>query len=230
MCGRYENMLTKEQFLEYLKAKFAIDVADFTGGGSLKQKNICPTDDILAVTFAEDEFRLEVMRWGFTLKTGPMFNSRIEQIVSGNAAKYWQNALEHKPCIIPMTGYFEWQETDEIIEVTSPKTGKVTKKKRKQPYKFKTNEDVMFAAGYWRTDEYERKDESGEKTKVNGNSCTMITTSSNDLIRPIQVKDRMPVILPGKTSIEFLKGDLEKRFSLAVSYPAELMSAAMCEP
>lgn len=230
MCGRYENMLSKEQFMEYLKAKFAIDAVDFTGGKTVKQKNICPTDDILIATLAEDQFRIEIMRWGFCLKTGPMFNSRIEQIVSGNAAKYWQLSLSSNPCIIPMTSYFEWQETDEIIEVISPTTGKKTKKKKKQPYRFKTSEDVFLTAGYWRNDEYEIKTASGEKEKIKGKTCTMITTTSNDLIRPIHVKDRMPVILPGSAPLDFLKGDLEKRFSLSRSYPADQMSAEMGEP
>ncbi len=230
MCGRFENMLSKEQLMEYFKAKFAIDVVDFTGGRSVKQKNICPTDDILVVTHSDDQYKIEVMKWGFTLTYGPMFNSRIEEIMSGKTSNYWQPLVSNNPCLIPMTSYYEWKDMNETIEVISPKTGKKSKKKVKQPYTFKTDEEVIFTAGYFRTEKIMLRSEADENEKsALIKCCTMITTTGNEVTRPVHPKDRMPVILSKKLPVEYLNADLETRFNLSRSYASDLMTAVPCE-
>ena len=232
-------MLSKEQLMEYFKAKFAIDVEDFTFGKSVKQKNICPTDDILVVTHSDETYKLEIMKWGFSLTYGPMFNSRIEEIISGKTSNYWQPLVSNNPCLIPMTSYYEWKDMNETIEVISPKTGKKSKKKVKQPYTFKTDEEVIFTAGYFRMEKAKSpnasigdpiKNEAGENQKQEMiRSCTMITTNGNEITRPVHPKDRMPVILSKNEPVKYLNEDLETRFKLARSYAAELMTSSPCE-
>lgn len=218
MCGRYGQLWSKEQLQVMFMEKSNIEVIDSTPGTDLKANNISPMDDILVITY-KDDFKMEVMRWGFKLKNfpAPMFNSRIEEVLNGRAAEYWQSLLSLNPCLIPMSQYYEWKDLDETI---LSKTGKPTKKKKKQPYKFTTDEELFFAAGYYRT-EHERD------KKIN--ACTMLTTVGNDKTRIIHVKDRMPVLLTGKKALQFLIGTLEEKFSLCLPYPDNLMNSAITE-
>jgi putative SOS response-associated peptidase YedK len=72
-------------------------------------------------------------------------------------------------CLVPTTGFYEWRKVDG----------------RKQPYLIGIGEGRPFAlAGLW---------ESWEREGRPVQSCAIITTEANGLMRPIH--DRMPVIL-----------------------------------
>ncbi len=215
MCGRYGQSWTKEQLQLMFLRKTNLEIIDSTKGIDVKAENISPMDDILVVTNRDDEYRLEVMRWGFKLKytPAPMFNSRIEEVLQGKASDYWQSLLSTKPCLIPMNQYYEWKEIDERV---LGKTGKPTKKKKKQPYKFTIDEEMFFGAGYYRIEK-----EADKEIKA----CTMLTTVGNNKTRLIHPKDRMPIIVTGKKAILFLTGSLEEKFSVCLPYPDDLMNS-----
>src|SRR5204863_400476 len=74
-------------------------------------------------------------------------------------------------CLVPADGFYEWQKLEGC--------------KRKQPHLIRLKGDRPFAfAGLW--DTWRRGDEPLE-------SFTILTTSPNELVRPIH--DRMPVII-----------------------------------
>jgi putative SOS response-associated peptidase YedK len=81
-------------------------------------------------------------------------------------------AFKRTRCLIPVSGYYEWQETPS----------------GKQPYYFTARDGspALTIAGLW--DEW-RDRESGETLR----SCTMIITEPNALVA--EVHDRMPVLL-----------------------------------
>ncbi len=195
--------------------KTNLEIVDSTKGIDVKAENISPMDDILVVINKDDDFKMEVMRWGFKLKNfpAPMFNSRIEEVLNGKAADYWQSLLAVNPCLIPMNQYYEWKELDETI---LSKTGKPTKKKKKQTYKFTIDEELFFAAGYYRIEK-----EGDKEIKA----CTMLTTVGNNKTRIIHIKDRMPILLTGQNAVSFLTGSLEEKFSLCFPYPDDLMNS-----
>jgi len=219
MCGRYGYNWEKEQLQLIFLSKINIELIDLTKGVDVKSANISPMDDVLTVTHKDDVFSLEIMRWGFKLKNfpAPMFNSRIEEVVSGKSAEYWQSLLAVNPCLIPMNEFYEWKELDEPIFT---KTGKLSKKKKKQPYKFTIDEELFFAAGYYRTEKL-----LTQQGEIEIKACTILTTVGNSITRPIHIKDRMPIILTGKNTIKFLTGTLEEKFSLCRPYPDENMRA-----
>jgi putative SOS response-associated peptidase YedK len=96
-----------------------------------------------------------------------MINARSETAHEKPAFKY--NLHQHR-CLIPASGYYEWQFAGD----------------KKMPLYIRLKKDEPFAfAGLW--DHWKSHD--GEVIE----SCTILTTSSNDLLRPIH--DRMPVIL-----------------------------------
>jgi putative SOS response-associated peptidase YedK len=96
-----------------------------------------------------------------------MFNARAETIAEKPSFK---NAFQKRRCLIPADGFYEWQ-----------KLGKV-----KKPFRFslKSGEPFGFAGLYetWFPPDRQQI-----------NTCTIITTEPNDLIKPIH--ERMPVIL-----------------------------------
>lgn len=83
----------------------------------------------------------------------------------------FRSAFKRRRCLIPATGFYEWQKT----------AGRY-----KQPFHLTLADGRPFAfAGLW---------ERWEKGASPVESCTIITTSANDDLQAIH--DRMPVILP----------------------------------
>jgi putative SOS response-associated peptidase YedK len=95
----------------------------------------------------------------------------------------FRSAFEHRRCLIPASGYYEWQDTSG----------------GKQPYFFTLcdNRPITIAGlcDVW-------KDiETGESVK----SCTMIITEANGFVSAIH--DRMPVILEDQSFDAWLTGE-----------------------
>lgn len=95
-----------------------------------------------------------------------LINARAETLTEKPSFK---NAYRHRRCLIPATGFFEWQATTN----------------GKRPYHIHKQENALFAfAGVWEYWEHE------QETIY---SCAIITTAANDKIAPIH--NRMPVII-----------------------------------
>jgi putative SOS response-associated peptidase YedK len=159
--------------------------------------NVCPTDPVDVVTADDGKRELVTMRWGLVpwwwskpLKEMRVatFNARAETI---GTKPVFRDAFKRTRCLIPMSGYYEWQDTPS----------------GKQPWYFTAADGspLLTAAGLW--DEW--KDRStGERLK----SCAMIITEPNEFAA--EIHDRMPVFLmenqfapwlSGEASTEFLK-------------------------
>lgn len=137
----------------------------------LPRYDIRPTDPVLSIAHDGASF----MRWQLLpsweksdkLKYAT-FNARAEDAAEKPA---FRRPFERgQRCLIPASGFYEWK-------------GDPGKKRR---YFFKNKEGLLVMAGLW--DEWKR-DERVVK------SCTILTTTANDLVRPIHEKNRMPVIL-----------------------------------
>ena len=101
--------------------------------------NICPTDTIDTVVEEDGKRDLVPMRWGLVpwwwkkrAKDVPAtFNARAETI---SVKPMFRDAFKRRRCLIPASGYYEWQHTP---------TGK-------QPYYFSTeNGAPLTIAGLW---------------------------------------------------------------------------------
>jgi len=142
-----------------------------------RRYNVAPGDDVLAVTTDRDgEPRGELLRWGLVPfwakdpKTGfKMINARAETVADKPA---FRDALSRRRCLVLADGFYEWQ----------PRPGGG----RKQPFWITRADGEPFAfAGLWAT--WHAPDDRVLR------SCTIITTSANDVLAPIH--DRMPVML-----------------------------------
>ena len=167
MCGRYSLIAD----LGELARRFKFD------GNWLKFEsayNIAPTQDVLTVV-GGDARRVGFMRWGLlplwakSASIGNrMINAKAETVAEKPA---FRNALRWRRCLVPADGFYEWQRTG------GPKRPMRIVMRSGEPFAF---------AGLWAV----WKDPDGNRIP----SCAVITTTANDLLRPIH--DRMPVILP----------------------------------
>ena len=136
--------------------------------------NIAPSQPALVVTNGGHK-QVELFQWGlvpFWTKDiaigNKMINARGETLLDKPA---FRTLLKRRRCIVPASGFYEWQKTDA---------------KTKTPmYITPTDSAIFTLAGLW--DIWRSPDGSELPT------FTIITTSPNKLMQ--QVHDRMPVIL-----------------------------------
>jgi putative SOS response-associated peptidase YedK len=138
--------------------------------------NIAPTQPVATVRTARGSGDREMvfLRWGLVPSWSKdpsigsrMINARSETVADKPA---FRAAFRRRRCLVPADGFYEWQKQNGW----------------KQPFYIHLREGRPFAfAGLW------------EFWKGEGDviieSCTLLTTEPNDLIRPLH--SRMPVIL-----------------------------------
>lgn len=93
----------------------------------IKSYNISP-QKLVSVIKKEDNKKIENLVWGLNFTSNVLINTRIETI---KEKQYFQNLLTTNRCIIPASGYYEWQEI----------SGK------KNPYYFKKEKNLLGIAG-----------------------------------------------------------------------------------
>ena len=197
MCGRF-ILLTD---LSVIVESFGIeDMAC-----EYRTSNTISPGQQIAAVIRDDKTRLVNYRWGLVPSRAKdpsvgnrMFNARAETVAEKPSFK---NAFQNRRCLIPADGFYEWQ-----------KLGKV-----KKPFYFsiKSGQPFGFAGLYetWM---------SPEREPIN--TCTIITTQPNELVRPIH--DRMPVIVPKDKEaswIDPVNRDQEMLLSILKPYPSDEM-------
>ena len=204
MCGRF-ILLTD---LSVIIKSFDIQevACDYKPGN-----NISPGQEIAAIIH-DDKNWLVSYRWGLIPSWAKdpsignrMFNARAETIAEKPSFK---NAFQKRRCLIPADGFYEWQ-----------KLGKV-----KKPLRFSLKSGEPFGlAGLYETWI------SPEKKPVN--TCTIITTEPNDLLRPIH--DRMPVIVQKEREAVWMDPDNHNQkelLSILKPYPSDEMGISEVNP
>jgi putative SOS response-associated peptidase YedK len=178
MCGRF-TLRTPAHLVEE-----ALGLFDGLPSELPSRYNIAPTQTILAIRQTDPAAKpaYASMRWGLVpswaddVKVGHrLINARSDGVADKPA---FRAAFKRRRCLIVADGFYEWH-TPAKAEGT-PKSKVV-----KQPYHIHRRDGRPFAfAGLW---------EQWFKGEVPLESCTIITTDANDVMRPLH--DRMPVIL-----------------------------------
>ena len=170
MCGRFTLTLTPE--LARWFEIFGIDVNELN---IVSQYNIAPTTPVLTIISSADKNYPRMMRWGLVPRWSreingkyAMINARDDKILE---TRPYAGPFKNQRCLIPASGFYEWKKGP-------------NKTRFPLYFSLKAGEPMAFA-GIW-----ERACPGGEEVL----SCTIITTSPNELVKPIH--DRMPVILP----------------------------------
>lgn len=165
MCGRYTLSTPGEEVAELFGLESAPQL--------VPRYNIAPTEDIAVVRALAGARELAMLRWGLIPswaedeKIGNrMINARSET-VAGKPS--FRAAFQKRRCLVVADGFYEWQKLD----------------RRKQPFHARLKDRKPFGiAALW--ERWEKGDRPVE-------SCTLITTNANSLLRTVH--ERMPVIL-----------------------------------
>ena len=200
MCGRFVLFSSPEE----IKEAFAVQQVRYQVEPSY---NVAPTQSVAVVVQREGVNTLEKMRWGLIPAWAKdpaigsrMINARAETVGEKPSFK---RPLKDRRCLVVANGFYEWQKTAQA------KIPMFIRLKSGQPFSFAGLYDV------WTSPE-------GEAVV----SCTIITTSANDLMQPIH--DRMPVILPKPQESTWLNPAIQRAadvLPLLVPYSAAEMEA-----
>ena len=131
------------------------------------------------------------------------FNARSESVDNKPS---FTSSFTAKRCIIPVSGFFEWQHTG---------TTKIPW------YIYRTDGDIMSLAGLWS----EWTDNSTGEILT---TFTVITTDANDLMATIHnSKKRMPVVLEREDESRWLDTSVEKAVlhDIMKPYPSNILKA-----
>jgi len=203
MCGRYSLICTDD-----LGNRFRVPLAD---PPCRSRFNVAPTQ-VMPVVVHNDHNELVPMEWGLiphwaaepTQYRRPI-NARAETLPD---RPMFRGLLRHHRCLVPASGFYEWKR-DGL---------------RKTPYYLRLRDAPLFAfAGL-----YDRWTDPAGGTHL---TYTIITTTANDLVRPIH--DRMPAILAPEAEERWLDpaplmGDELAR--LLGPYPSAEMEAYPVSP
>jgi putative SOS response-associated peptidase YedK len=198
MCGRFILFTPAPK----IATRFRVKRVDPTLPGP--SYNIAPSRDI-AIVNTEGQRQLITAKWGLvpswakdTSVGTRMINARAETITEKPS---FRHAIEKQRCLVITNGFFLWKMEG----------------KRKLPMFVRVSSGKVFAfAGLynlWTSPE-------GETL----HTCTIITTSANDLIKPFQ--DRMPVILLKSDENTWLDPsfrDMEAILPLLTAFDADSM-------
>ncbi|MBD1904641.1 SOS response-associated peptidase [Funiculus sociatus GB2-A5] len=171
MCGRFSQSKSAETIAQVFQVN---NVPPLT-----PRYNIAPTQQIQTIlqNAEQSQREFQILHWGLIPswakdpKMGArMINARAETVAEKPS---FRAAFKQRRCLILADGFYEWQQQE----------------KKKQPFYFRMNDENPFAfAGLWE----HWKSDDGEVI----NSCTILTTEPNDLMRPVH--NRMPVIIDPK--------------------------------
>lgn len=205
MCGRFTNKAKPEEIKKEFNVARIDDSVEFE-----PRYNIAPSQMISAVVEREGEERIVApFKWGLVPSWAKdaeignrMINARAESLTEKPS---FREAFRRRRCIIPTTGFFEWQRKSSGA---------------KQPFYFYLkNREVFGFAGLW--EEWLDKD-SGELLET----CTIITTEANKVLEPVH--DRMPVILKAENYNQWLNAkerNVEELQRFLSPYPSSEMDS-----
>jgi len=168
MCGRFTLTVSPATLSGLFKAEWSSPFKP--------RYNIAPTQQspVVRISPADNSLHIDLLKWGLIPSWAKdasignhMINARSETV---DQKPSFRTALKHRRCIVPASGFYEWQE--------------VGGKKHPLYIKLKDSSLMMFA-GIW--DHWKNPD--GEVIE----SFSILTTVTNELIQPLH--DRMPVIL-----------------------------------
>ena len=167
MCGRFALAYPRANLIKWYHAVTMPEIEP--------RYNIAPSTDIVVIRDSDTGREGSMMHWGLIppwakdpKKLPLLLNARAESLA---IKPIFKHAFRRQRCLIPASGFYEWKQSSDG--------------KSKKPFYISSKDGPLSFAGLW---------ETATVDEVVINSCTIITASSNELMRTIH--DRMPVILP----------------------------------
>jgi len=188
MCGRFTDTKVDPGLVA---ARFGVSESAVPGE-TLGRFNICPTEDVLAVT-GEPDREPRVLRWGLIppwarkLRAGPEpINARSESLGDKRLFAPLIADAGHR-CLVVADGWYEW------LRPETPKGDRI-------PFRYTVDGGELFAfAGLW---------DANRVGDARIASLTILTTRANAVCA--SVHDRMPCVLEGpEAEAAWLSGDVD---------------------
>ena len=190
MCGRFVGAfnatdLIKELSLAVSKTELVLDVSD-SDTLFAPNYNTAPTHLVPILRMEEQKIVVDAMQWGLvpTWSKDPnvgskMINARSETVTEKPS---FRNQVSRHRCIIPISGFYEWDRSD-------PKT--------KVPY-YVTREDghLMLVAGIW----------ASSPALEGRHTFSLITRESVDDL--LHIHNRSPVELTSYDALEWMSNEV----------------------
>jgi putative SOS response-associated peptidase YedK len=201
MCGRY---VTPDQAAA--EREFTLRRSSWQFSASF---NVAPSLNVPVVRAAAAGWEGVMMRWGlvpfFAHGATPKYstiNARVETLAT--AASYRMPWRRGQRCILPATGFYEWQLAADGTKI---------------PWFIRTADQEVFGfAGLW--------DRSVGTDGTEVLSCTIATLPANPLLARIHnVKQRMPAILERADREQWLGGDAADALRTLRAYQEERLLA-----
>ncbi len=186
MCGRFVGSFSTQDILDELSdaatgAGLRLDLPD-PDSVLMRNFNVAPTTAVPVLRVVDGAVVVDVVQWGLlpvwskdASKASGMINARSETITEKPS---FRGLVPGHRCIIPMSGFYEWDRTNP---------------KAKVPY-YVTRSDgrLMLGAGIW----------SDSPIIAAGRSCALITRDSVSDLSGIH--DRSPVEFRAEEAIEWM--------------------------
>ena len=190
MCGRFVGAFNATDLIEELslavsKTELVLDVSD-SDTLFAPNYNTAPTHLVPILRMEEQKIVVDAMQWGLvpTWSKDPnvgskMINARSETVTEKLS---FRNQVSRHRCIIPISGFYEWDRSD-------PKT--------KVPY-YVTREDghLMLVAGIW----------ASSPALEGRHTFSLITRESVDDL--LHIHNRSPVELTSYDALEWMSNEV----------------------
>ena len=203
MCGRFAITLPDDAMASLFDAVPSNDLP------RVPNYNVCPTNDVHAVTSDGGARRLRPMRWGFlphwykAPNDGPLLiNARAETVAEKPA---FRSAARERRCLIPASGFYEWTKDGDGNRL---------------PWYIHPAEGGALAfAGIWQVWE------KGESPLV---TCAIVTCAANEAMSAIH--HRMPVILTREDWALWLGEEGKGAAALMTAAPEDALAFHRVDP
>jgi putative SOS response-associated peptidase YedK len=200
MCGRYTHKLSWQQIVELYRLTLPDEKPDTLG----PSYNVAPTDVMPIVRPAGNGRELVMAGWGlvpFWMKAQALgrqayatFNARADKI---QAAPTFREPFRKRRCLVPATGWYEWQKIDA---------------RTKQPHHFRPKaRPFAFAGVYdvWKGD-----------GRAAITSFSIVTTEAATSTAPYH--DRMPMVLEESQFEDWMRAPPAEAAKMMKPYDGEI--------
>ena len=200
MCGRFVIARERDDLAELF------EIENLEVPASIVSYNVAPTQSVPIVVEREIDGmpsrELHPARWGLLpsfakdLSGPPLFNARIETALEKPSFK---EAVLHKRCVVPASGYFEWTKSDKTPLYIHPPEGM-----------------LGFAGFYWWWRDPQKTQTDPSRWVL---TCSILTKDSAANLS--EIHDRNPVMLSPDSLAAWMAPDFETTSELLVALSRE---------